>query len=48
MGGGGGTSKEADKVTREVGRIPGWNVLEAKGGNTGPDLLCPSPVVLYT
>lgn len=45
-------SKEADKVTREVGRTTRWNVLEAKGGNTGPDLnyplLLPSPVVMHT
>ena len=44
-------SKEADKVTREVGRTTRRNVLEAKGGNTGPDLnyplLLPSPVVMH-
>ena len=41
----------ADKVTREVGRTPRWNVLEAIGGNMGPDLnyplLLPSPVAMH-
>ena len=52
MGGWGGTSEETDKATREVGEKPGRNVLEAKGGTTGPDLnyllLLLSPVVLHT
>lgn len=52
MGGWGGTSGETDKVTREVGGKPGRNVLEAKGGKTGPDLNYPllllSSVVLHT
>ena len=33
----GGTREKADKATREVGGKPGWNVLEVKGGRTGPD-----------
>lgn len=33
----GGTREEADKATREVGGKPGWNVLEVKGGKTGPE-----------